>query len=91
VLGFYLRMEDMSSPWSEIEWADLFTGPLCTHHRAELGVRAELSSGCQWGSGGGGTTLLERLPCGHMVAFHNSGDVPSEGGTVLRAECRMGP
>jgi hypothetical protein len=28
VLGFYLRMEDMSSPGSETEWADLFTGPL---------------------------------------------------------------
>jgi hypothetical protein len=44
VLGFYLRVEDMSSPRSEIEWADLFTRPLRTHHPAERGVRAELSS-----------------------------------------------
>jgi hypothetical protein len=44
VLGFYLCMEDMSSPRSETEWADLFTGPLHTHHPAEHGVRAELSS-----------------------------------------------
>jgi hypothetical protein len=26
VLGFYLRLEDMSSPWSETEWANRFTG-----------------------------------------------------------------
>jgi hypothetical protein len=26
VLGFYLRMEDMSSPRSETEWANRFTG-----------------------------------------------------------------
>jgi hypothetical protein len=26
VLGFYLRMEDMSSPRSETEWANCFTG-----------------------------------------------------------------
>jgi hypothetical protein len=44
VLGFYLRMEDMSLPRSETEWADLFTGPLRTHHPVERGVRAELSS-----------------------------------------------
>jgi hypothetical protein len=30
VLGFYLRMEDMSSPQSETEWTDLFTGSLRT-------------------------------------------------------------
>jgi hypothetical protein len=44
VLGFYLRLEDMSSPQSENEWTDLFMGPLHTHHRGERGVRAELSS-----------------------------------------------
>jgi hypothetical protein len=44
VLGFYLRLEDMSSPLFEIEWTDFFMGPLCTHHPAERGVRAELSS-----------------------------------------------
>jgi hypothetical protein len=44
VLGFYLRMEDMSSPQSKTEWADLFMGPLHTHHPTERGVRAELSS-----------------------------------------------
>jgi hypothetical protein len=43
VLGFYLRMEDMSSPRSEIEWINLSIG-LCTHHPIERGVRAELSS-----------------------------------------------
>jgi hypothetical protein len=43
-LGFYLRLEDMSSPQFETEWTDLFTGPLRTHHPAEHGVRAELSS-----------------------------------------------
>jgi hypothetical protein len=44
VLGFYLRVEDMSSPRSETEWTDLFKGPLRTHHPVERGVRAELSS-----------------------------------------------
>jgi hypothetical protein len=44
VLGFYWRLEDMSSPRSESEWTDLFTGPFCTHHITESGVRAELSS-----------------------------------------------
>jgi hypothetical protein len=44
VLGFYLRMEDMSSPQSKTEWADLFTGSLRTHHPAERGVRTELNS-----------------------------------------------
>jgi hypothetical protein len=44
VLGFYLPMEDMSSPRYETEWADLFTGPLRTHHPTERGVRAELNS-----------------------------------------------
>jgi hypothetical protein len=44
VLGLYLRLEDMSSPQSETEWTDLFMGPLRTHHLAERGVRAELSS-----------------------------------------------
>jgi hypothetical protein len=44
VLGFYSRLEDMSSPRSETEWTDLFTGPLRTHHPAERGVRAELIS-----------------------------------------------
>jgi hypothetical protein len=43
VLGFYLRMEDMSSPRSEIEWINMSIG-LRTHHPAERGVRAELSS-----------------------------------------------
>jgi hypothetical protein len=42
VLGFYLRMEDMSSPQSETEWTDLFTGSLRTPPPpAEHGVRAE--------------------------------------------------
>jgi hypothetical protein len=35
--------------------------------------------GYQWGSGGGETTLSERLPCGHTGAFHSSGAVPSVG------------
>jgi hypothetical protein len=43
VLGFYLRLEDMSSPRFEREWTDLFMGPLRTHHLVESGVRAELS------------------------------------------------
>jgi hypothetical protein len=43
-VGFYLRLDDMSSPRSETEWIDLFMGPLCTHHPAERGVRDELSS-----------------------------------------------
>jgi hypothetical protein len=48
--------------------------------------------GYQWGSGGGETTLSERLPCGHTGAFHTSGVVPAAGGGgVLRAGCRMGP
>jgi hypothetical protein len=34
--------------------------------------------------------MSERPPCGHTGAFHSSGAVPSKGGTVLRAECRMG-
>jgi hypothetical protein len=84
VLASYLCLEDMSSPRSEIEWTDLFTGPLHTHHPAERGVRAELSSESAepylpWGRGGGATTLSERLPCGHIGAFHSSGVVPSEG------------
>jgi hypothetical protein len=43
VLGFYLRLEDMSSPRSETEWINLSIG-LRTHQSAERGVRAELSS-----------------------------------------------
>jgi hypothetical protein len=92
-----LRMEDMSSPRSEIEWINLSIG-LRTHHPAERGVRAELSSasaetyllrkdtGYLWGSGGGETTLSERLPCGHMGAFHSSGAVLAAGETALRAD-----
>jgi hypothetical protein len=37
-------LEDMSLPWSETEWTDLFIGPFRTHHLTESGVRAELSS-----------------------------------------------
>jgi hypothetical protein len=44
VLEFYLFLEDMSSPRFKTEWADLFTGPLRTHHPTECGVRDELSS-----------------------------------------------
>jgi hypothetical protein len=92
VLGFYVRLEDMSSPRSETEWINLFIGHR-TLHPAESGDRAELSSasaepylprkdrGYLWGSGGGETTLSERLPCGHTGAFHGSGAVPSEGGS----------
>jgi hypothetical protein len=95
-------MEDMSSPRSEIEWINLSIG-LRTHHPAERGVRAELSSasaepyllrkdrGYLWGSGGGETTLSERLPCGHTGAFHSSCAVLAAGGTALRAGCSMGP
>jgi hypothetical protein len=43
VLGFYLRLEDMSSPRSETEWINLSIG-LRTHYPVERGVRAELSS-----------------------------------------------
>jgi hypothetical protein len=43
VLGFYLRLEDMSSPRSETEWIHLCIGHR-THHPAESGDRAELSS-----------------------------------------------
>jgi hypothetical protein len=43
VLGFYLRMEDMSLPQSDSEWTELFTGPFRTHHLTECGIRAELS------------------------------------------------
>jgi hypothetical protein len=42
-VGVYLRLEDMSSPRSETEWAPLH-GTLRTHHLAEREVRAELSS-----------------------------------------------
>jgi hypothetical protein len=94
-------MEDMSSPRSEIEWINLSIG-LHTHHPAERGVRAELSSasaepyllrkdrGYLRGSGGGETTFSECLPCGHTGAFHSSGVVLAAGGGALRAECRMG-
>jgi hypothetical protein len=30
VLGFYLRLEDMSSPRSETEWINLLIGPSYT-------------------------------------------------------------
>jgi hypothetical protein len=102
VLGFYLSLEDMSSPWSETEWINLSIGHR-THHPAESGDRAELSSTSAepylprkdrrylWGSGGGETTLSERLPCGHTGAFHSSGAVVAAGGTALRAGCRVGP
>jgi hypothetical protein len=43
VLGFYLRLEDMSSPRSETEWINLSIGHRA-HHPAESGDRAELSS-----------------------------------------------
>jgi hypothetical protein len=43
VLGFYLRLEDMSSPRSKTEWINLSIG-LRTHHPVEHGVRAKLSS-----------------------------------------------
>jgi hypothetical protein len=102
VLGFYLHLEDMSSPRSETEWINLSIGHR-THHPAESGDRAELSStsaepylprkdrGYLWGSGGGETTLSERLLCGHTGAFHSSGAVLVAGGTALRAGCRVGP
>jgi hypothetical protein len=102
VLGFYLRLEDMSSPRSETEWINLSIGHR-THHPAESGGRAVLSSasaepylprkdkGYLWGSGGGETTLSERLPCGHTGAFHSSGDVLAAGGTALRVGCRVRP
>jgi hypothetical protein len=101
VLGFYVRLEDMSSPWSETEWINLFIGHR-THHPAESGDRAVLSSasaepylarkdrGYLWGSGGGETTLSERLPCGHTGAFHSSGAVFTAERTALRAGCRVG-
>jgi hypothetical protein len=38
VLGFYLHLEDMSSPRSETKWTDLFMGPLRTHYPAERGL-----------------------------------------------------
>jgi hypothetical protein len=43
-VGDLLARGGLSSPQSETEWIDLFTGPLHTHHPAERGVRAELSS-----------------------------------------------
>jgi hypothetical protein len=46
--------------------------------------------GYQWGSGGGQTTLSERLPCGHTGAFHSSGAIPSEGGTVFEGRMQDG-
>jgi hypothetical protein len=102
VLGFYLRLEDMSSPRSKTEWINLSIGHR-THHPAESEDRAVLSSasaepylprkdrGYQWGSGGGETTLSERLPCGHTGAFHSSGAVLAAGGAALRAGCMVGP
>jgi hypothetical protein len=80
----------MSSLRSENEWTDLFTGPFRTHHLAESGVRAELSStsaepympqdrGYQWETCGSETTLSVRLPCGHTGAFHSSGAIPTRG------------
>jgi hypothetical protein len=42
--------------------------------------------GYLWWSGGGETTLSERLPCGHTGAFHSSGVVLAAGG---RFEGRM--
>jgi hypothetical protein len=101
VLGFYVRLEDMSSPRSETEWINLFIGHR-THYPAESGDRAVLSSasaepylprkdrGYLWGSAGGETTLSERLLCGHTGAFHSSGAVLTVEGTALRAGCRAG-
>jgi hypothetical protein len=43
VLGFYVRLEDMSSPRSETEWINLLIGHR-THHPAESGDRVVLSS-----------------------------------------------
>jgi hypothetical protein len=91
VLGFYLRLVDMSSPQSETEWINLSIGPSYIPPRRVLGLgRVELDkcgtiparriAGYQWGSGRGETTLSERLPCGHTGAFHNSGVVTTAGG-----------
>jgi hypothetical protein len=43
MLGFHVRLEDMSSPRLETEWINLFIGHR-THHPAESGDRAVLSS-----------------------------------------------
>jgi hypothetical protein len=69
-MGFCLHLEDMSSPRSETEWINLSIGHR-THHPAESGDRAVLSSasaepymlrmdsGVSVGSDGGETTLSE--------------------------------
>jgi hypothetical protein len=44
VLGFYLRLEDMSSPRSETEWANSFTGLYVHTTSLSVGFKAELSS-----------------------------------------------
>jgi hypothetical protein len=101
VLGFYLCLEDMSSPRSETEWINMSIGPSYTpprrawgYGRVELGkcgtIPARRIAGYQWGSSGGETTLSQRLPCGHTGAFHSSGVVPSERGTVLEGRMQDG-
>jgi hypothetical protein len=78
-------------PRSESEWINLPIGLSYTPPRLEWDQgRVELDkcrtipasriAGCQWGRGGGETTLSERLPCGHTRAFHSFGAIPSEGG-----------
>jgi hypothetical protein len=91
VLGFYLRLEDMSSPRSETEWINLSLGPSYTPPRRAWGYdRVELGKCGTLSSFGGETTLSQRLPCGHTGAFHSSGVVPSERGTVLEGRMQDG-
>jgi hypothetical protein len=101
VSGFYLHLEDMSSPRSETEWTDLFTGPLRTHHPAERGVRAELSSESAkpylpagwWGISGGEVEVRPPSQSDSRVATrgHFTVSVSSLLGGILRAGCRMRP
>jgi hypothetical protein len=102
VLGFYLRLEDMSSPRSETEWINLSTGLSYTPHRRAWGLgRVELGK-C-------GTIPTSRIEgiSGREVGLRPlslsvSPVCPHRGisqfqccplceGAVLRAGCRMGP
>jgi hypothetical protein len=84
VLGFYLRLEDMGSPQSEIEWANRFTGLYVNTTSPSVGlVRVELSKcetipasrivGYQWGRGGSETTFFQ---CDSRVATQEHFTIP---------------
>jgi hypothetical protein len=102
VLGFYLRLEDMSSPQSETEWINLSIGLSYTpprwawgYGRVELGNCGTIPASRIEGISGGEVERDHLLsvchPCGHTWAFHSFGADPFMRGIVLRVGCRMGP